>query len=63
MKIIDIQSICNSMDSVDIQATIECGFTIERVSDMIRTYIQLQISLVSCTLSPSTHESLIQSNF
>ena len=51
------------MDSVDIQAIIECGFTIERVSDMIRTYIQLQISLVSCTLSPATHESLIQSNF
>ena len=51
------------MDSADIQATTECGFTIERVGDMIRTYIQLQISLVSCALSPSTQESLKQSNF
>ena len=30
----------SSKDFLDIQATIERGFTLKRVSDMIRTYIQ-----------------------
>ena len=30
----------SSKESIDIQATIECGFTLKRVRDMIRTYSQ-----------------------
>ena len=29
-----------SKEFLDIQATLECGFTLERVRDMIRTYSQ-----------------------
>ena len=29
-----------SKEFLDIQATIECGFTLKRVRDMIRTYSQ-----------------------
>ena len=29
----------SSKEVLDIQATIECGFTLKRVRDMIRTYI------------------------
>ena len=31
-----------SKEFLDIQATIECGFTLKRVRDMIRTYSQFQ---------------------
>ena len=30
----------SSKEFLDIQATIECGFTLKRVRDMIRTYSQ-----------------------
>ena len=30
-----------SEEFLDIQATIECGFTLKRVRDMIRTYSQI----------------------
>ena len=30
-----------SKEFLDIQATIECGFTLKRVRDMIRTYSQM----------------------
>ena len=32
----------SSKEFLDIQATIECGFTLKRVHDMIRTYSQKQ---------------------
>ena len=32
---------CLSKEVLDIQATIECGFTLKRVRDMIRTYSQM----------------------
>ena len=32
-----------SKEFLDIQATIECGFTLERVRDMIRTYSQTEL--------------------
>ena len=31
----------SSKELLDIQATIECGFTLKRVRDMIRTYSQM----------------------
>ena len=31
----------SSKEFLDIQATIECGFTLKRVCDMIKTYIQI----------------------
>ena len=31
----------SSKEFLDIQATIECGFTLKRVHDMIRTYSQM----------------------
>ena len=31
----------SSKESLDIQATIECGFTLKRVRDMIKTYSQM----------------------
>ena len=31
----------SSKEFLDIQATIECGFTLKRVSDLIRTYSQM----------------------
>ena len=31
----------SSKEFLDIQATIECGFTLKRVRDMIRTYSQI----------------------
>ena len=31
----------SSKEFLDIQATIECGFTLKRVRDMIRTYSQM----------------------
>ena len=30
-----------SKESLDIQASIKCGFTVKRVRDMIRTYSQM----------------------
>ena len=35
----------SSKEFFDIQATIECGFTLKRVSEMIRTYSQTEIVL------------------
>ena len=32
----------SSKEFLDIQATIECGFTLKRVRDMIKTYSQMQ---------------------
>ena len=32
----------SSKEFLDIQATIECGFTLKYVHDMIRTYSQLE---------------------
>ena len=32
---------CNWIRVCDIQATIECGFTLKRVRDMIKTYSQM----------------------
>ena len=34
----------SSKEFLDIQATIECGFTLKRVRDMIKTYNQLHDS-------------------
>ena len=39
---------------LDIQATIECGFTLKRIRDMIRTYSQMH-----CTDKYSQHTSII----
>ena len=36
-----------SKEFLDIQATIECGFTLKRVRDMTRTYSQLIILIYS----------------
>ena len=36
----DIVSV-SSEESLDIQATIECGFTLKRVRDMIKTYSEM----------------------
>ena len=33
--------LASSKEFLDIQATIECGFTLKRVRDMIRTYSQM----------------------
>ena len=41
----------------DIQATIECGFTLKRVLDMIRTYSQLQ-NIIYTNGNPITHITL-----
>ena len=38
----------SSKEFLDIQATIECGFTLKRVRDMIRTYSQFKNSIL-CT--------------
>ena len=38
---------CFEQESLDIQATIECGFTLKRVHDIIRTYGQNLVSLVA----------------
>ena len=40
----------SSKEFLDIQATIECGFTLKRVRDMIKTYSQ-------CTVQISTHNT------
>ena len=34
-------ALVSSKEFLDIQATVECGFTVERVGDMIRTYSQM----------------------
>ena len=39
-----------SKEFLDIQANIECGFTLERVRDMIRTYSQGFFSMLLGTL-------------
>ena len=35
----------SSKEFLDIQATIECGFTLKRIRDMIRTYSQIKSTL------------------
>ena len=35
----------SSKEFLDIQATIECGFTLKRVRDMIKTYSQVDVYL------------------
>ena len=37
----------SSKEFLDIQATIECGFTLKSVSDMIRTYSQCDVNIRS----------------
>ena len=44
----------SSKEFVDIQATIECGYTLKQVCDMIRTYSQMH-----CTDKYSQHNSII----
>ena len=44
----------SSKEFLDIQATIECGFTLKRVRDMTRTYSQMH-----CTDKYSEHSSII----
>ena len=44
----------SSKECLGIQATIECGFTLKRVRDMIRTYNQMH-----CTDMYSQHGSII----
>ena len=46
----------SSKEFLDIQATIECGFTLKRVRDMIRRYSQMH-----CTDKYSEHSSIIWS--
>ena len=46
----------SSKDFLDIQATIECGFTLKRLRDMIRTYSQMHR-----TNKYSQHSSIIWS--
>ena len=36
----------SSKEFIDIQTTIECGFTLKRVHDMIRTYSKLKRKLM-----------------
>ena len=45
-----------SKEFLDIQANIECGFTLKGVCDMIRTYSQIH-----CTNKHSRHNSIIWS--
>ena len=50
-----------SKDFLDIQATIECGFTLKRVRDIIRTYSQCNERLKhSSTFSFSQIEAVVQ---
>ena len=42
----------SSKEFFDIQATIKCGFTLKRVRDMTRTYIQCKIHSGIAILSP-----------
>ena len=44
----------SSKEFLDIQETIECGFTLKRICDMIRTYSQMH-----CTDKCSQHSSII----
>ena len=46
----------SSKEFLDIQATVECGFTLKPVRDMIRTYSQMH-----CTDKYSQHSSIIWS--
>ena len=45
----------SSKEFLDIHATIECGFTLKHVHDMIRTYNQMQL-----TDKYSQHSSIIR---
>ena len=38
----------SSKEFLDIQATIECGFTLKRVRDMIKTYSQMLLIMEIC---------------
>ena len=40
----------SSKEFLDIQATIECGFTLKRVRDMIKTYNEVLSFFISITL-------------
>ena len=42
--------------SLDIQTTIECGFTLKRVRDMIKTYKQRDISISASHMVLCKHE-------
>ena len=44
----------SSKEFVDIQATIECGYNLKQVCDMIRTHSQMH-----CTDKYSQHNSII----
>ena len=40
----------SSKKFLDIQATIECGFTLKRVCDMIRTYKEIRVDSKMCKM-------------
>ena len=40
------QLVTSSKEFLDIQATIECGFTLKHVRDMIRIYSEMRICLI-----------------
>ena len=42
----------SSKEFLDIQATIECGFTLKRVRDMARTYSQMNIMITIIIVVP-----------
>ena len=53
----------SSNEFLDIQATIECGFTLKRIRDMTRTYSDLrplQLAFKSSSIDSSLKSSKIQ---
>ena len=50
----------SSKEFLDIQATIECGFTLKRVCDMTRTYSQLPITITQLKTSNKSENLLNQ---
>ena len=53
---LQISRVLSSKGSLDIQATIECGLTLKRVRDMIRTYNQMHRSnLARLSIAPFSH--------
>ena len=50
----------SSKEFLDIQATIECGFTLKRVCHMTRTFIQLPITITQLKTSNKSENLLNQ---
>ena len=52
-----------SKEFLDIQATIEYGFTLKRVRDMTRTYSQLSTLEVFAKIMAKSHQLFLQKSF